>query len=469
VTEVALWLDGHTGGDRDLLGGKAAGIERMMALGAPVPPAFVLTTEVCRQFHADARRVPSVVWELLPALMHELETATGRTFGRGPRPLLVSVRSGAATSMPGMMDTVLNVGLTPAAERVLGPHAADTSARFAEQFAKVVGEPAPADPWTQLRLAITAVLRSWMSPRAVAYRTGHGLDHHSGTAVTVQAMVFGNRDDRSGTGVGFSRDPLTGDAEAYGEWLCRGQGEDVVSGRADARPLAELGAEQPEVYRQLLWWMRVLERDRREVQDIEFTVETGTLWLLQSRSAKCSPAAAVRHAVAMAQEGLIGREEAVGRLAPAQVDALRRPTVDTSFGAPAKVLARGKPASPGAGVGMVVVDTDAAERQAAGGAGVVLARPTTDPGDVPAMSVARAVLTESGGSTSHAAVVCRELGIPCVVGCGVDTVTALNGLLVTVDGSAGLVYEGASAIRRTDSSLDADLATLAGWAGLRYT
>ncbi|MDT7727553.1 MAG: pyruvate, orthophosphate dikinase [Actinomycetota bacterium] len=464
MTEVGLRLNGRTGGDRELLGGKAAGIERMLALGAPVPPAFVLTTELCRRFYANVRRVPTDVWEQLPGLVRELERATGRTFGHGPRPLLVSVRSGAAASMPGMMDTVLNVGLTPQVEQQLGAHAADTRRRFTEQFAHVVGERAPADPWEQLRLAITSVLASWMSPRAVAYRADQGLDDRGGTAVTVQAMVFGNKDDRSGTGVVFSRNPLTGGADVYGEWLGRGQGEDVVSGRADARPLAELGAKMPEVHQELLGWARVLEQDGRDVQDIEFTVESGTLWLLQTRVAKRAPEAAVRHAVAMAQEGLISREEAVGRLTATQVAALLRPVIDPGHVKAAKVLARGKPACPGVGVGVVGADADTVEQQAADGAGVVLARATTDPGDVSAMSVARAVITEAGGSTSHAAVVCRELAVPCVVGCGVDTVTALNGRLVTVDGGAGLVYEGALPILRPDTLVGTDLATVAEWA-----
>jgi pyruvate,orthophosphate dikinase len=464
VNEIAVLLDGRAGGDPQLLGGKAAGIQRMMALGAPVPSAFALTTEVCRWFYADSRRVPPLVWQLLPGLIGELELATGATFGRGPRPLLVSVRSGAATSMPGMMDTILNVGLTPATARVLGPHSADTGARFAAQFAKVVGRPAPEDPWEQLRLAITAVLASWMSPRALAYRTSHGLDHDGGTAVTVQAMVFGNRDDRSGTGVVFSRDPLTGDNACYGEWLPRGQGEDVVSGQADARPLSELAEHLPPVHRDLLAWAEVLERESRDVQDIEFTVESGTLWLLQSRVAKRSPEAALRHAVAMAEEGLITRAQALARLTPAQLEAVRRPVIAPEHTAAATALAWGKPASPGVGVGVIGVDTDTMAGQAADGASIVLARPTTDPGDVAAMSLACAVLTESGGSTSHAAVVCRELAVPCVVGCGAGTVTALAGRLVTVDGSAGLVYDGALPIRQAGAQAGADLVKVAEWA-----
>jgi pyruvate,orthophosphate dikinase len=451
-----LPLDGGTGGDRALLGGKAAGIDRFVALGAPTPPAFVVTTEVCRQYYRESRRVPAQVWARLPDLVRGLERATGRAFGRGPRPLLLSVRSGAAVSMPGMMDTVLNVGLTPEIEPALGPHGADTHRRFTGQFEEVVGGRPPADPWDQLRAAITAVLESWMSPRAVAYRTRQGLGHEAGTAVTVQAMVFGNRDGRSGTGVVFSRDPVGGGAEVYGEWLPGGQGEELVAGRADARPLGDLHAVLPGAYRELREWVRVLERDGRDVQDVEFTVESGTLWLLQSRVAKRSPEAAVRHAVAMAREGLISREEALARVE--HVGALLRPVIEPGAAAAGTVLARGKPAGPGVGIGVVVGDTVAAQGD------VVLARRTTDPRDVPVMAVAQAVVTELGGSTSHAAVVCRELGVPCVVGCGSGALTALDGQLVTVDGSSGLVYAGALPTVRGGIGVEADLAVLAEWA-----
>ncbi|MGV9293723.1 pyruvate, phosphate dikinase [Amycolatopsis sp. NPDC003676] len=457
-------LNGSAGGDRDVLGAKAAGIDRFVALGVPTPPAFVVTTEVCRRYYQDSRRVPAGVWEGLPEFVRGLERATGRTFGRGPRPLLVSVRSGAAVSMPGMMDTVLNVGLTADAERALGRHAADTRRRFSGQFAEVVGERPPADPWAQLRLAITSVLESWMSPRAVAYRAHHGLGDNGGTAVTVQAMVFGNRDGRSGTGVVFSRDPVAGDAGLYGEWLRGGQGEDLVAGRVDARPLSELRDELPEVYQELRAWAGVLERDSRDVQDIEFTVESGTLWLLQSRVAKRSPEAVVRHAVAMAREGMISRAEALERVRPEQLDALLRPVISADSATDGKVLARGKPAGPGVGVGVVVSDPDAAQRKSQDGVSVVLARRTTAPDDVAAMSLARAVITESGGSTSHAAVVCRELGVPCVVGCGSGTLTALSGQVVTVDGSSGLVYAGALPAARAGTMVEADLAVLAEWA-----
>ncbi|MFI0469534.1 pyruvate, phosphate dikinase [Saccharopolyspora sp. 5N102] len=464
---TALLLDGRTGADRSLLGGKAASIERLRALGLSVPPAFVLTTEVCGRFLAESQEVPEDVWDRVPTLMHALEQATERTFGAGPRPLLVSVRSGAAISMPGMMDTVLNLGMTEHVEQALADgsgdpgYAADTRRRFDEQFEKVVGRPVPEEPYEQLRLAIGAVFESWSSPRAVAYRRDRGIPDDGGTAVTVQAMVFGNLDDRSGTGVMFTRDPLTGDAEAYGEWLVRGQGEDVVSGRSDARPLAELARDMPEVYRELMAAARLLEADARDVQDIEFTVQAGRLWLLQTRDAKRSPEAAVRHAVAMVRDGLISREEALSRVTPEQIEALRHPRLDPTRAASATVLARGKPASPGVGTGMVTTDVDEVEEQADD---AVLVRPTTAPEDVPAMSVVSAVVTEYGGSTSHAAVVCRELAVPCVVGCGSGTVAALAGRVVTVDGSTGTIYDGPLPVLAAGLLDDPDLATLAEWA-----
>jgi pyruvate,orthophosphate dikinase len=475
VTRQVLALDGDTGAGRELLGGKAASIEAMRAMGIPVPPAFVLTTAVCRRFddpEDGAGAVPADVWAQLPGAMAELERATGRTFGAGASPLLVSVRSGAAVSMPGMMDTVLNLGMTDAVRHALAAEsgdaafAEDTRRRFVEQFAKVVGERAPADPWEQLRLAVAAVFRSWRSTRATAYRRDRGIAEDGGTAVTVQAMVFGNLDDRSGTGVLFSRDPLTGSAEPYGEWLPRGQGEDVVSGRADALPLAELAAAQPGAHAELLAAAARLERAGRDVQDIEFTVQAGTLWLLQARAAKRSPEAAVRHAVALHAEGLISPAEALDRVTADQVEALLRPRVDPRAAAAAEVLATGKPACPGIGIGVVATDAEQAEdlADADDNADVVLARPTTDPDDVAAMSLARAVVTDLGGSTSHAAVVCREMAVPCVVGCGPDTSARLAGRTVTVDGGTGTVYLGALRVVPPGALDDPDLRQLTEWA-----
>ncbi|WP_327147849.1 pyruvate, phosphate dikinase [Nocardia sp. NBC_01329] len=454
----------------DLLGGKALSLQRMSALGIPVPPAFVITTEVCRRMHGSGESLPAEVWDAVPAAVAELEAVTGRRFGAGPRPLLVSVRSGAATSMPGMMDTVLNLGTNDEVERALAEQfgdtvfAADTHRRFREQFEKVVGCPPAADPWEQLRCAIGAVFGSWNSPRAVGYRESRGLSHDAGTAVTVQAMVFGNLDDRSGTGVLFTRNPLSGGAEPYGEWLPRGQGEDVVSGRADALALAELAATMPDVHTELLAAAARLEADARDVQDIEFTVESGTLWLLQARTAKRTPEAAIRHAVLLRQAGLITHGEALDRVAPEQVRALLSPRLDRGERDATAPVATGKPASPGIAGGLVVTDSGEAEERADRGEAVILARPTTDPDDVMAMSVAAAVITELGGSTSHAAVVCREMAVPCVVGCGTGSLMGLAGQTVTVDATAGAVYAGELAVVAGAPADDPDIALLTRWA-----
>ncbi|MGY4099396.1 pyruvate, phosphate dikinase [Nocardia sp. R16R-3T] len=467
-----LQLDGTTGMGSEKLGGKAWSIERMRALGIPVPPAFALTTDVCRRFYrADdgAGQIPGDVWSQIPGALEELERATGRRFGGGDRPLLVSVRSGAATSMPGMMDTVLNLGMTNGAEYALAEvvgdpiFAADIRRRFLEQFTKIVGRSAPDDPWEQLRLAIVAVFNSWQSKRAIGYRRDHGIPDDLGTAVTVQAMVFGNLDERSGTGVLFTRNPLTGSSEPYGEWLPRGQGEDVVSGRSDALPLDELARSMPEAHRALMAAAARLEKHAHDVQDIEFTVEGGTLWLLQTRSAKRSPEAAVRHAVALYREGLITATEVLDRVTAEHVQAMLLPRVHREVLARAPVLATGKPACPGVATGIVVTDPQEAE-DCGDGTDIVLVRPTTDPEDVGAMAVSRAVVTELGGATSHAAVVCREMGVPCVVGCGEETLVLLAGRTVTVDGFTGTVYEGALDAVEPSTKDDPDLAALASLA-----
>lgn len=471
-----LVLDGGTVADRELIGGKAWSIQKMMALGLPVPPAFVLTTEVGRRARDTGEMLPADVWREVPAAVAELEAATGCRFGAAPRPLLVSVRSGAPNSMPGMMDTVLDLGMTDEVEKALAglageriAFAADTHRRFRAQFEKVVGSPPPTDPWEQLRRAMVAVLESWNSPRAVRYRESRGLSHDGGTAVTVQAMVFGNLDDRSGTGVLFTRDPLTGGAEPYGEWLPCGQGEDVVSGRTDALPLAALETTMPNVHAELIAAARRLEADARDVQDIEFTVESGTLWLLQTRAAKRSPEAAVRHAVLLRQEGLITETEALDRVQPEQVRTLLTAHLDHAEVAATLPVATGKPACPGLATGIVVTDAEDAENRADRGEPVILARPTTDPDDVAAMSVAVAVITELGGATSHAAVVCRELAVPCVVGCGTGSLMNLAGRIVTVDAATGTVYPGEITVVPATAADDPDIALLTRWARAETT
>lgn len=456
-----LWMGERPEVDRELVGGKASSLNRMHAMGLAVPPAFVLTTDECARYRA-AGELPADVVGALRAAVAELERRTARRFG-GPHPLLVSVRSGAAQSMPGMMDTVLNLGMNATVEAQLGEpaYAADTHRRFREQFARVVGHEPPDDPWAQLLAAVGAVFASWSSPRALAYRAHHGIPDSGGTAVTVQAMVFGNLDDRSGTGVLFTSDPLTGAAEPFGEWLPRGQGEDVVSGRHDPQPLAALAEQLPAVHDELMAAAKALEKASRDVQDIEFTVEAGRLWLLQSRAAKRSPDAAITLALSLHDRGLISRAEALARVTPEQVAAVGRPRVAPAAALSAEVLARGEAACPGVGSGPVVLDVEAAEDLAAEGVDVVLARPTTDPDDVAGMIVAVAIVTEIGGSTSHAAVVSRELGTPCVVGCGAGTLGALEGREVTVDGSAGVVYAGALPLAPTEN---VDLDRLLGWA-----
>ncbi|MCV7221685.1 pyruvate, phosphate dikinase [Mycolicibacterium elephantis] len=461
----------HVHGDlpRELIGGKAWSIQRMLSLGIPVPPAFVLTTDVCREYHRAGRNLPVELDAEVRSAMAELERRSGRAFRQATKPLLVSVRSGAAISMPGMMDTVLNLGMTPAVEAALAEetkdagYAADTHHRFREQFEKVVGTTPPDDPWAQLDLAIRAVLDSWHSKRAVTYRQSRGISDEGATAVTIQAMVFGNLDDQSGTGVLFTQNPLTGAAEPYGEWLPRGQGEDVVSGRADALHLADLAEQMPAVHRELLAAAATLERDGRDVQDIEFTVQSGTLWLLQARPAKRTPRAALRCATRFQRNGLISIAEALDRITADHVRALLRPQLDPGAVAESPPVAAGKSACPGIATGVVVTDADEAEQLSDEGHQVVLARPTTDPDDVAGMAASVAVVSEIGGSTSHAAVVCREMAVPCVVGCGVDTVTALAGQVVTVDADAGTVHLGELPVRSPDPKNDEDLNLVERW------
>jgi len=467
-----LWIGEHAHLDRELVGGKAHSLNKMHALGLSVPPAFVLTTDVCRAVNAAGGELGSEVTAVRDAIA-ELECRTGRGFGGTDRPLLVSVRSSAADSMPGMLDTVLNLGINADVEEALHAltgdqaFAAGTHRRFVEQFERVVGAVPPRDPWDQLLAAITAVFQSWNSTRAIAYRRHHGISDGGGTAVIVQAMVFGNRDDRSGTGVLFTRNPMTGDPVPYGEWLPSGQGEDVVSGRRDPLHLNALAAQHPEVHAELLAAGTQLEQAGKDVQDIEFTVQSGRLWILQSRAAKRSPDAAVRLAVGLQEDGILSTDEALLMVTTEQVAAVCRPRVAPEAGLGAVVLASGEPACPGTASGRVVLDVREAEELADSGVAVVLARPTTAPEDVAGMIASVAILTEIGGSTSHAAVVSRELGTPCVVGCGPGTLGPLVGREVTVDGSNGKVFAGGLTTSPDTEGGNPALATLAGWARAR--
>jgi len=487
-------LDGGDTPDPALIGGKAWSIAWMSGLGLSVPPAFVVTTRACSAF-LDHQDLPAGLEEEISAGIAWLEQQTGRNFGGGPRPLLVSVRSGASVSMPGMMDTVLNLGINHETEALLAQEcgdeqfARDTHCRFLDLFGSIVlkalpthldgkndpsqlkaeiaaasGTEIPNDVAEQLRGAVRAVFESWNSRRARRYRQHHGISDDLGTAVTVQAMAFGNIDDRSGTGVLFTRNPLDGSNVPYGEYMHRAQGEDLVSGRRTPQPLSAMEQSLPEAHEQLLAAAHKLEQAQGDVQDIEFTVECGKLYLLQTRSAKRAPKAAVRIAVEMVIEGMIEPVEALRRVTPEQVRILLSPRLADGAAHGATILVEGEGASPGVGQGVVVIDPDEAEERARCGDAVVLARPTTSPNDVHGMIAARAILTEKGGSTSHAAVVGRALGRPCVVGCGEGQLVGLAGRTVTVDGQAGFVYDGRLAVITPNENDDPALSQLLRWA-----
>lgn len=478
--------------DRSIVGGKAWSLARLAARGLPVPAAFVVPTAVCNGYHASGSQPPGLR-DALAAEIAWLEDQTGRRFGDGSFPLLVSVRSGAPVSMPGMMDTVLNLGVSRARLDALAAEfdesfARDTLRRFLDLYVSIVmratppgfdahadsdtwfdqlaerGLIVPEDPMDQLTAAVSAVFDSWESRRARRYREVRGIPDDLGTAVTVQAMVFGNRDEASGTGVLFSRDPRTGARAPYGQYLPKAQGEDVVSGRVDPLPLDVLAAHQPAVHAELLRVAETLESEDGDVQDIEFTVESGRLYVLQSRVASRTPAAAVRIAVDMVDAGIITPTQAVARVNAEQARIVLKPRIAGDAG---PVVVSGEAASGGAGVGMAVADPDEAEKLAAEGVSVVLVRETTSPEDVHGMIAANAVVTSTGGGTSHAAVVARALGAPCVVGCGPDTVAALVGREITVDGDAGTVHAGAADVVAPREADDPVLGRLLAWASER--
>ena len=487
-------LDGREPPAATLIGGKAWSIAWMSGLGLSVPPAFVITTRACTAFLGN-QALPTGLDEEIAAGIAWLEQQSGRRFGGGPRPLLVSVRSGAPVSMPGMMDTVLNLGINRETERLLAEEcgderfARDTHCRFLDLYGSIVlkaspvhiegdssvdavragiaasvGAEIPEDVHDQLSGAVRAVFESWNSRRARRYRQHHGIADDLGTAVTIQAMAFGNIDEQSGTGVLFTRNPLDGSNVPYGEYMQRAQGEDLVSGRRTPQPLNAMETSVPDAHAQLLAAARKLEQAHGDVQDIEFTVESGKLYLLQSRSAKRAPKAAVRIAVEMVAEGMIGPAEALPRVTPEQVRVLLSPRLADAAADGATILAEGEGASPGVGQGVVVIDPDEAEERSNAGEAVVLARPTTSPNDVHGMIAARAILTEKGGSTSHAAVVGRALGRPCVVGCGEGRLEALAGRTVTVDGQFGRVYDGRLDVIVPSEDDDPLLGQLLRWA-----
>lgn len=488
-----ICLEGTQLPPRELIGGKAWSIGRMLSLGLRVPPAFVLPVSECSKYHEGGAVLEDEVWDGVLDGIAYLESMTGRRFGDPQAPLLVSVRSGAAISMPGMMDTVLNLGVTDGVEVGLAKltgnaeYALDTHARFCHQYGDVVlkadletysggisaeevraqvladtDEEIPRDPFQQLRGAICAVFNSWDSSRAKAYRRHWNINEVGGTAVTVQAMVFGNLGDQSGTGVLFTRNPLSGDPKPYGEWLPGGQGDDVVGGTHAVQDMLTLESAMPDVHEELLVWANTLELEHGEVQDIEFTVQEGRLYLLQTRSAKRSPQAAIRIAVDLAGEGVLTTEEAVARVTPEQVRTVLLPKLDPVH-SEKHLAASGEPACPGVACGIGVIDPDEAERRTAEGESIVLVRPNTSPNDVHGMIAAVAVVTELGGSTSHAAVVTRALGRPSVVGVGEGVAQSLAGKLLTVDGEGGRVYLGEMPMIETGISDDLWLTQFAKW------
>lgn len=465
---------------RELLGGKGAGLAEMAQLKIPVPPGFTIPTTLCRYYHAHNNQLPPDFEDSVRQGMARIESALNLRFGDPEGPLLVSVRSGAAQSMPGMMETILNLGITSqtidgiARRTGNSQFARDIHQRFLHMYSDVVGvSEVPQDPWEQLWGAIRAVFRSWNSKRAIEYRRIYGIPNEGGTAVNIQAMVFGNTGDRSGTGVAFTRNPSTGMHEFFGEFLVNAQGEDVVAGIRTPQPIAEMQRVMPKAYAQLTEITQVLERRFHDMQDIEFTVEDDTLWMLQTRAGKRTAKAAVRLAVEMHREGVLTQNEAVLRVQPEQIDQLLHPMIDPA--AQKTILAKGLAASPGAAVGQVVFDADDAMHWTHDGKKVILVRLETSPDDIQGMHVAEGFLTSCGGLTSHAAVVARGMGKPCVVGCqqmAVDAVAKTakfpNGQVVregdwlTIDGASGHVMAGQMPL--ITPAPDAEFAVLMQWA-----
>ncbi|MFS8571736.1 MAG: pyruvate, phosphate dikinase [Clostridia bacterium] len=526
---VYFFGNGHAEGDRgmrNLLGGKGANLAEMTSLGIPVPPGFTITTEVCIEYYNNGKKWPEGLEEQVKEAIAKVEQAMGAEFGSVENPLLLSVRSGARVSMPGMMDTILNLGLNDQAveglaKRTNNPRFAyDSYRRFiqmysdvvlgvdhskferlidemkekkgvkldteldaddlkalVEQFKALVQQEVggfPEDPWEQLKGAINAVFDSWNNPRAIRYRKIHDIPHDWGTAVNVQSMVFGNLGETSGTGVAFTRDPATGEKVYYGEYLINAQGEDVVAGIRTPEPLAVLEQQMPEVYRQLTDVFERLEKHYKDMQDVEFTIQEGKLYMLQTRSGKRTAQAAVKIAVDMVREGLIDEKTALLRVEPEQLDQLLHPTISEKARKSATVLATGIAASPGAAVGRVVFTAADAEAWKERGEDVILVRLETSPEDIGGMDAAKGILTARGGKTSHAAVVARGMGKPCVTGAGeikideenrqftVGQQTVKEGDWITLDGSTGEVFLGQLALEQPE--VTGDFAQIMEWA-----
>ena len=495
---------------RDLLGGKGANLAEMTNIGLPVPPGFTITTAVCGEYYQAGKALPHGLLDDMKSAVAEVEQITGRRLGGSEKPLLFSVRSGAKFSMPGMMDTVLNLGLNPQTleamvketgdERFVydsyrrfimmfsdvafgipkhdfdneifqvfkykvgaksdldltAEHLKEISAQFLAHVKAEVGRDFPTDPWEQLQLAVEAVFRSWNNDRAIFYRRTEKIPDEIGTAVNIQAMVFGNAGDDCGTGVAFTRDPSTGEKSLFGEYLMNAQGEDVVAGVRTPVPISTLQKQNESIYNEFVSVCNKLESHYKDMQDLEFTIEHGKLYMLQCRSGKRTGPAAVRIAVEMVGEGLISKDEAINRVTGSHLDQLLHPRINADSIPSAILLAKGLAASPGAAVGKVVFDADTAADKGKGGNGdqVILVRDETNPDDVHGMLAAQGVLTARGGKTSHAAVVARGFGIPCVAGAEALEVNATNrqfhveghtvkeGDIITLDGSTGNIYFG---------------------------
>ncbi|MCD6518754.1 MAG: pyruvate, phosphate dikinase [Anaerolineae bacterium] len=518
---------------RDLLGGKGAGLAEMTNAGLPVPPGFTCTTEACLAYFEAGKKFPEGFWEQVQEAMKVVEEQSGKKFGDPENPLLVSVRSGARVSMPGMMETVLNVGLNSETLKGLAKlsgnerFAYDSYRRLISMFGRIVkgldgalfdevleaykakteggrdtdltvdmlkeivaeykriykenlGEEFPEDVWQQLWQAIEAVFDSWFGEKAVTYRRLNNMSDEWGTAVNIVTMVFGNMGEDSGTGVAFTRNPNTGEKELYGEYLPNAQGEDVVAGIRTPIKIAELERRHPEIYKQFAQVAEMLERHYRDMQDVEFTVERGRLWILQTRTGKRTARAAIKIAVDMVNEGIISKEEALLRVTPEQVDVMLHPRFDPEAKEAAKargdLLAVGLNASPGAATGVAIFDAKRAMQRAEAGESVILVRPETSPEDVGGMLLSKGVLTQHGGATSHAAVVARGNNLPCVVGCEdldidvearqftVNGRVIKEGDVISIDGTTGEVFAGSIPTIDVDLSKEQELATLLGWA-----